>query len=264
MQDLIITIIQSELYWHNPEANLGMFEEKIWSIGEKTDMIVLPEMFNTGFTMDSQAMAEPMNGRTYRWMKQQAAQTGAVILGSIIVNEKGKYYNRLLWMRPDGSCDYYDKKHLFRMGKEHETFTAGTKRMIQIIKDWKICPMTCYDLRFPVWSMNKFNASDESLDYDVLIYVANWPEKRINAWDSLISARAIENYAYVVGVNRVGKDGTGATYNGHSIVVNPKGRRLFFSEDKEVIRTLSFDFEKIKEFRAKFPAYLDNDEFDLK
>lgn len=264
MQDLIITLIQSDLYWHNTEANLGMFEEKIWSIGEQTDMIILPEMFNSGFTMDVQKMAEPMNGRTYRWMKQQAAQTGAVIVGSVIISEKNQYFNRLLWMKPDGTCDFYDKKHLFRMVKEHETFTAGNTRLIQKIKDWKICPLTCYDLRFPVWSMNSFNHQTQSLDYDVLIYIANWPEARINAWDTLITARAIENYSYVVGVNRVGKDGTGTTYNGHSIVVNPKGRRLFFSEDKEAIRTLSFDFEKIKEFRGKFPAYLDNDHFEIK
>ena len=264
MQDLVVTVIQSDIYWHNIEANLGNFEEKIWTIGEKTDLIVLPEMFTTGFTMQVEDMAEPMNSKTFRWMKQQAAQTEAVIIGSYIVRESNHYYNRLVWMEPDGNYDVYDKRHLFRMAKEDQKYSAGSKLMIKNLKGWKICPLICFDLRFPVWSRNKYNTETGELLYDILIYIANWPETRINAWDALLHARAIENLAYVIGVNRIGKDGNDAKYNGHSAAINPKGRKLFFNEDKEVIRTVSLDYEKIQDFRKKFPVYLDADQYELK
>ena len=263
MKDLLVTVIQSDLYWHNIEANLGNFEEKIWSIGEKTDLIILPEMFNTGFTMQVEDMAEPMNSKTFRWMKQQAAQTEAVMIGSFIIKENKKYFNRLIWMEPDGNYDFYDKKHLFRMAKEDKKYSPGNKLLIKELKGWKICPLICFDLRFPVWSRNRYDHNTGELLYDILIYIANWPESRINAWDALLQARAIENLAYVVGVNRIGKDGNEARYNGHSTAINPKGRRLFFNEDKEVIRTVSLDYEKIRDFRKKFPVYLDADHFKL-
>ncbi|MGK7396275.1 MAG: amidohydrolase [Candidatus Cyclobacteriaceae bacterium M3_2C_046] len=263
MQNLIVTTIQSDLYWHNIEANLGMFEEKIWSIGETTDLIILPEMFNTGFTMDAESFAEPINSRTFRWMKQQAAQTGSVVMGSYIVRETDQLFNRLIWMEPSGNYDFYDKRHLFSMAKEHHKFSRGNALLIKNLKGWNICPLICYDLRFPVWSRNRYLAEKNELLYDLLIYIANWPESRINAWDILLQARAVENLSYVIGVNRVGKDGKDVKYNGHSAVINPKGRKIFINEDKEVIRTVSLDFEKIQHFRRKFPAHLDADPFSL-
>jgi len=261
--DLIVTLIQSELYWHNIDANLGMFEEKIWSIGEKTNLIVLPEMFTTGFTMEAAQFAEPMNGKTFRWMKQQAAQTGAVIIGSYIVREDGAYYNRLIWMEPDGSYSWYDKRHLFRMANEHHTYSPGNRRIIKTINGWNICPLICYDLRFPVWSRNSWLTKQNRLAYDVLIYVANWPEKRINAWDILLQARAVENQCYLIGLNRIGRDGNDASYNGHSAVINPKGWKALSLDDKEAIRTISLDLGKLQEFRKKFPAYFDSDSFNI-
>jgi omega-amidase len=260
-QDLIITLIQSELYWQNTDANLGMFEEKIWSIGEKTHLIILPEMFTTGFTMDAAQFAEHMNGKTFKWMKQQAEQTGAVIAGSYIVRENDAYYNRLVWMEPNGSYAWYDKRHLFRMVGEHNHYRAGNSLLVRNLNGWKVCPLTCYDLRFPVWSRNRWDNDKKSLAYDLLIYVANWPEKRINAWDILLQARAVENLCYTVGVNRTGKDGKDTLYNGHSAVINPKGRKMLYTDEKEAIKTLSLDYEKLQAFRHKFPAYLDADEF---
>jgi omega-amidase len=262
-QDLIITLIQSELYWHNIDANLGMFEEKIWSIGEKTHLIILPEMFTTGFTMEAAQFAEHINGKTFKWMKQQAAQTGAVITGSYIVHDRGSYYNRLVWMNPDGTYNSYDKRHLFRMVGEQNLYSGGTSLLITELKGWKICPLICYDLRFPVWSRNKLDRTNNCLTYDLLLYVANWPEKRINVWDTLLQARAIENLCYSVGVNRTGKDGNGALYNGHSAVVNPKGRKMLATDNKEAIRTISLDYKKLQDFRKKFPAYMDADNFEI-
>lgn len=262
-QDLLVTLIQSELYWHNIEANLGMFEEKIWTIGEETHLIVLPEMFNTGFTMAVDQFAEPMNGRTFKWMKQQAAQTEAVVLGSYIVRDQGRYYNRLIWMEPDGAYAWYDKRHLFRMGGEHNSYSAGSSLLVKKLRGWKVCPLVCYDLRFPGWSRNRYDADKQELLYDVLIYVANWPETRINAWDTLLQARALENLCYTVGVNRIGKDGADVKYNGHSVVVNPKGRKMFSPEEKELIRTVSLDGDRLTRFRQKFPAYLDADDYEI-
>jgi omega-amidase len=260
-QDLIITLIQSELYWHNIDANLGMFEEKIWSIGEKTHLIVLPEMFTTGFTMDPAQFSEHMNGKTFKWMKQQAEQTGAVVTGSYIVRDNASYYNRLVWMEPDGTYAYYDKRHLFRMVGEHTQYGGGNSLLVRNIHGWNVCPLICYDLRFPVWSRNKWDENKKSLTYDLLIYIANWPEKRINAWDILLQARAVENFCYTVGVNRTGKDGNDTLYNGHSAVINPKGRKMLSTDEKETIRTISLDYEKLQAFRKKFPAYLDADVF---
>ena len=221
MQDLSVTLIQADLHWQNPTANLAMLEEKIWEIVDKTDLIILPEMFTTGFTMEAPAYAEPMNFTTMKWMKQQAAQTGAVVTGSCIIKEKGHYFNRLLWVEPNGEVDTYDKRHLFRMAKEDETFTMGQTRIVKEWKGWRICPLICYDLRFPVWSRNE--QLEDGMDYDLLLYVANWPAARISAWDTLLQARAIENLSYVVGVNRVGEDENGKTYNGHSLIVDQKG-----------------------------------------
>lgn len=263
MQDFKITIIQSDIHWEDITANLAMFEEKIWQIGESTDIIVLPEMFTTGFTMMAGRLAEQMNLRTFKWMKQMADQTGALILGSFIASVHDRYYNRLLWMEPGGNFKTYDKRHLFRMAEEHQIYTAGESLLIGHWKGWRICPLVCYDLRFPVWSRNKWNAALKRPTYDLAVYVANWPKVRINAWDTLLKARAIENLSYVVGVNRVGLDGKGIEYNGLSTIVNPKGEPVFAVEGMEAIKTVEISGNSLQAYRDKFPAFLDADDFSV-
>lgn len=260
---LSITLIQSGLHWHNTSANLAMFEEKLWQINTQTDLIILPEMFNTGFTMDIKGLAEPMNSKTFRWMKQQAAQARAVVAGSFIVRDRQEYYNRLLWMEPDGTYAVYDKRHLFRMAGEHHTFAAGSARLVREIRGWKICPMVCYDLRFPVWSRNRWMEDDQSLEYDLLVFIANWPAARVNAWKLLLQARAVENLCFVAGVNRVGTDGNKIAYNGNSMVADPKGVPLWENEGEETIKTITLSMEELRGYRQKFPAYLDADGFSL-
>lgn len=254
---LHITLIQANLYWHDPVANRAMLEERIFSLPDPTDLIVLPEMFTTGFTMDAQAVAEPMNLTTFRWMKQMAAQTGAVVTGSYVVKENGHFFNRLVWMQPDGQFDTYDKRHLFRMAGEDGVYTAGTNRIVKEWKGWRICPLICYDLRFPVWSRN------QSLDYDLLLYVANWPAARRNPWNILLQARAIENLSYVVGVNRVGQDHNGHPYTGDSAVIDFKGDVLFRHSDTEVVHQQTLSLDELQTFRTKFPANLDADGFTI-
>jgi omega-amidase len=257
--EIKISLIQSHLHWENPDANRAMFEEKIWSIGEKTDIIVLPEMFTTGFSLDVRRLAEPTGLHTFRWMKQMAQQTGAVITGSYMVSEGEKFYNRLLWAQPDGNVYQYDKRHLFRMADEHLAYQSGEKQLVVNWKGWNFCPLICYDLRFPIWSRNSAD-----LKYDCLIYVANWPKARSLPWSALLKARAIENWSYCVGVNRVGEDGNQLAYSGDSAVISPKGETLFEQKDEEIIRTLSLNYSELQEYRQKFPAYLDADAFELK
>jgi len=259
---LRVTLIQSELYWHNIDANLAMFEEKIWQIGEETDLIILPEMFNTGFTREAEQLAEPMNSKTFRWMRQQAMQTKAVVTGSYIVKENGHFFNRLIWMEPGGNYDFYDKRHLFRMSNEHHTFSAGHALLIKKLKGWLICPLVCYDLRFPVWSRNRM-VHENTLKYDLLVYVANWPAARSAVWYTLLQARAIENLSYVIGVNRIGTDGNDIAYDGKSAVIDPKGNALFYKEEDNAIHTTSLDYENLAAYRKKFPAQLDADSFTL-
>lgn len=263
MQDLKITIIQSDLHWEDIDANLAMFEEKIWQIGESTDVIVLPEMFSTGFTMNAPKLAEMMNMRTFRWMKQMAGQTGALVMGSFIANVHDRFYNRLLWMEPEGTFKTYDKRHLFRMANEHHVYTPGESLLIGHWKGWRICPLVCYDLRFPVWSRNRWNPSLKKASYDVMVYVANWPRVRVNAWEALLKARAIENLSYVVGVNRVGIDGNGIEYNGQSSIIGPKGDAVFTVEGMEAVRTTTISANSLQSYRDKFPAFLDADDFSI-
>lgn len=263
MQDLKITLIQSDVHWEDIEANLAMFEEKIWQIGATTDVIVLPEMFTTGFTMAAPRLAEHMNMRTTKWMRQMADQTGALILGSFITTVHERYYNRLLWMEPGGNMKMYDKRHLFRMADEHKTYSQGESLLISTWKGWRICPLICYDLRFPVWSRNRWDASAKKLNYDLMIYVANWPQIRINAWDTLLRARAIENVSYVVGVNRIGIDGNNIEYNGHSSVISPKGEAIFSNEGDDASRTVELNAHSLQAFRDRFPSYIDADEFNI-
>jgi omega-amidase len=262
MQDLKLTIIQSDLHWEDIGANLAMFEEKIWQIGS-TDVIVLPEMFTTGFSMNASKLAEMMNMRTFKWMKQMADQTGALILGSFIANVHDRFYNRLLWMEPGGNFKTYDKRHLFRMAEENQVYTPGESLLIGHWKGWRICPLVCYDLRFPVWSRNRWNASLKKPSYDVLIYVANWPQVRANAWDTLLKARAIENLSYTVGVNRVGIDGTGVEYSGNSAIISPKGEPIFTVDSVEAIKTIELSANSLQAYRDRFPALLDGDDFTI-
>jgi predicted amidohydrolase len=240
-----------------------MLEEQIFSLSEPTDLIVLPEMFTTGFTMDAQAVAEPMNLTTFRWLKQMAAQTRAVVTGSYVVKEKNSYFNRLIWMQPDGQFDSYDKRHLFRMAGEDGIYTAGEQRLIKEWKGWRICPLICYDLRFPVWSRNRTEASTD-FAYDLLLYVANWPAPRRTAWNTLLQARAIENLSYVAGVNRVGEDGNGHVYTGDSALIDFKGDVLFRQTDREAIHQQTLSLDDLRTFREKFPANLDADAFTIR
>jgi omega-amidase len=258
MKNLRIAAIQTELYWEDIIANLANLEEKIALIPDEVDLIILPEMFNTGFTMNVKVVAEPMNFTTFKWMKQMASKTNAVIIGSYIVHEKGHNYNRLIWMEPSGDFDIYDKRHLFRMGNEHEYYAAGKSKIIKNIKGWNICPLRCYDLRFPVWSRNVKN------EYDILIYVANWPKPRAAVWSSLLVARALENQSFVIGVNRVGMDGMGLEYSGDSAIIDFKGNLISQLSTNEGILRAEISKIELSDFREKFPAHLDADEFEIK
>ena len=256
--NLKITVLQSELHWENVDKNLSMFTDKIASITDATDLIVLPEMFTTGFTMDSAKFAETKSGKTIQWMKLQAKNKNAAIVGSIIIAEEGKYYNQLIWANPDGEIWSYNKRHLFRMAGENQYYSAGTERIIVDWKGWKICPLICYDLRFPVWSRNQMPL------YDCLIYIANWPEARKEPWSKLLEARAIENQVYVLGVNRVGVDGKNIPYSGNSVVIDPKGNAISkIPSHQNYIQTIELNRQELDDFREKFPVSIDADDFEI-
>lgn len=259
---LKVTLIQSYLHWENVDKNLSMFVNKINAINYPTDIIVLPEMFNTGFSMDSEKLAERMNGKTVNWMREIAAKTNAVIIGSLIVVEHEEYYNRLIWVEPEGDLHTYDKRHLFRMADEHEHFSSGDDLLVVHYKGWRICPLVCYDLRFPVWSRNVTETGETA--YDCLIYIANWPAARKAPWSKLLEARAIENQCYVVGVNRVGQDGKQIDYNGNSVVINPKGEPISaIAENENCAETQTISLDELNDFRAKFPVGMDADRFEI-
>ncbi|SRR5579862_1252299 len=256
MSSLTISLIQSSLHWEDKTANLSMFEEKIRSIAEKTEIILLPEMFSTGFSMEPARLGENMNGPTVSWMKKMAAEKKAVLAGSIIAEEEGKYFNRLVWALPTGETGWYDKRHLFAFAGEDKCYKAGKKRFIASVNGWKINVLVCYDLRFPVWARQS-GSGDE---YDLLICVANWPERRIHAWKTLLVARAIENQCFVAGLNRVGSDGNQIEYNGDSMIVDPLGQVLYQSEREEVY-TFTLHKQKLTEVRERFPFLRDADHF---
>lgn len=260
MDDLKISLVQAELYWEQHDANLAMFEEMIWNI-EDPDLIVLPEMFTTGFSMNAESLAEPVGGKTFKWMRQMAKQKKSAIVGSYIVKDGSDHFNRLYFVYPDGSSEQYDKKHLFALAGEDEPYTAGTKRLILDYKGWKICPLICYDLRFPAWARSQ-KSENRLYEYDLLLYVANWPGARINAWDTLLKARAIENLCYSVGVNRVGVDGVSKEYPGHSAIYSYLGEELNFSSTSEVITT-HLSANDLLTYREKFPFQEDADVFRL-
>ena len=257
MSTLSITGIQTKLYWEDKKANLQMFEEKILSISKPTEVVVLPEMFSTGFSMRPEKLAETMEGETLRWMKRMASAKAIVMTGSVIIEENNQYFNRLVWMLPNGDVGYYDKRHLFAYADEDQHYSAGSKRLIASVNGWKINLLVCYDLRFPVWSRQ------DQARYDVLIYVANWPDRRIRAWRTLLQARAIENQCYVVGVNRVGEDGNGIHYSGESMVVDPAGETLYQNKDEEDIFTVALDSSDLETIRRKFPFWKDADKFNI-
>lgn len=256
MQDLKIVLLQSELHWEQPEANLAMFEEKLWQLEKGQDIIVLPEMFTTGFTMNTK-LWEHKNGKTVNWMKQQAVQFNAVVTGSLIIKDENNYYNRLVWADPSGELKFYDKRHLFRMADEDKYFSEGKERLIVEYKGWKILPQVCYDLRFPVWTRNR------ELEYDLALFVANWPAARSNAWKILLQGRAVENLAFVAGLNRVGQDGKGINYNGASSVINYKGEVMQQVMEEEAVIYETLEAEPLQLFREKFPAWRDADKFGL-
>jgi omega-amidase len=258
MSTLTLTTIQTNLQWENKAENLQSLKEKINSIGEKTEIIVLPEMFSTGFTIQPQLFAETMEGETIQWMKEIAIANKVVLTGSIIIKEEEYYFNRLIWMLPNGELGYYDKRHLFAYGEENRHYTAGKKRLIASVKGWKINLQICYDLRFPVWARQQSEA-----EYDLLLYVANWPEKRIRAWKTLLCARAMENQCYVVGVNRVGNDGNNIYHSGDSLIIDPSGEVLYHMPDAEDIFTITLEKEKLEEMRKKFPFAKDSDQFTI-
>lgn len=257
MSKLTLSIVQHHIIWENPLANRSILEEKIHDLNKYGDLILLPETFTTGFTSNVEKLAEPMNFTTHKWMKQIAAHTQAFIGGSVIIREDNNVFNRFLLVSPEGETQFYDKKHLFRMSREREVFTPGNERKLMKVKDWTICPLVCYDLRFPVWSRNS------NLAYDLLIYSANWPAPRDFVWNTLLFGRALENQAYVVGINRVGTDGEEITYLGNSQAISAKGNSLFETNSKETIFQVTLDKKELIDFRLKFPVHLDADRFDL-
>jgi len=261
MSTLTITTIQSNLLWEEKATNLRMLEQKIASIQEKTEIVVLPEMFNTGFSMRPEALAETMEGETVEWMKRVSSENGIVLTGSLMIEEAGNYYNRLVWMLPNGQHGHYDKRHLFAFGEEDKHYSRGNKRLIASVKGWKINLQVCYDLRFPVWARQQH--TEAGAEYDLLIYVANWPERRSHAWKTLLCARAIENQCYVVGVNRVGSDGNNVYHSGNSLVIDPLGQVLYHMADEEDVNTITLQKEMLEEVRTKFPFWKDADDFNI-
>ncbi len=255
--ELKVTAIQSNLHWHDIDLNLKSFEEKMCQV-ETSDIIVLPEMFSTGFTMNPSEVAEGMSGKAIRWMKEQASKKNAALLGSLVIKEKGTFFNRAVFVFPDGKVETYDKRHSFSLAGEHEKYTSGNDRTIVTYRGWRICPLICYDLRFPVWS--RFND-----DYDVLIYMANWPKPRILAWDSLLRARAIENMSYCIGVNRVGKDANDYEYNGHTSAFDCLGEQIAMTEEgEEDFFTITLNVVEQNKVRERLNFLNDRDEFTIK
>lgn len=258
MSTVSFTLIQSHLAWEDPGANRRMFEQKIRSI-QSTQVVLLPEMFSTGFSMRPQELAEPMDGPTVEWMKAIAAEKRIILAGSLMIEDQGKYFNRMIWMLPNGQCGYYDKRHLFAYAEEDKHYTAGNERCIASVNGWKVNLLVCYDLRFPVWSRQ--SPRTEGFEYDVLVYVANWPERRNLAWKTLLRARAIENQCYVIGVNRVGSDGKEIVYSGDSAVIGPLGETLYEKSDEEDVFTITLDKDHLNSVREKLPFRADADDF---
>jgi omega-amidase len=261
MSSLTITLIQTNLSWEDKPANLLMLEEKINALEEKTEIIILPEMFTTGFSMRAKDLAETMDGPSVKWMKKVSAEKKVILTGSLIIEENGKYFNRLIWMLPNGQFGQYDKRHCFSLAGEDKYYTPGDTRLIASVKGWKVNLCICYDLRFPVWSRQTKAPDSESPEFDLLIYVANWPDRRVHAWKTLLPARAIENQCYVAGINRVGNDGNDIYHSGYSMVVDPLGEVQQMEPGKEGIRTITLDRNKLDQTRQQIPFWKDADPF---
>lgn len=255
MSELNICIIQPEIAWEDKGKNLDYYEQRLAEENKERELVILPEMFSTGFSMEAVALAETMEGPTVDWMKRMARRYRVVITGSLIISEEGRYCNRLLWVLPNGELGWYDKRHLFGYGGEKARFSAGSKRLIAQLKGFRICLQICYDLRFPVWSRNR------EAEYDLLINVANWPSARIEAWDTLLRARAIENQSYVIGVNRVGRDPLGNHYPGHSQVIDPLGEILWKGGQEALIYEGRISLRTLKAQRRRYPFLDDADRF---
>ncbi len=257
MFDITITLIQANLAWENPEANIEIFTTFIAQLKEKPDIVILPEMFSTGFTMKPESTAETMGGQTVAWLRKTAVREGFHIAGSIAIRDKNRFYNRLVWATPENTIITYDKRHLFRMADEHLVYTAGSSVVTIEAGGWNIRPFICYDLRFPVWCRNVHHA------YDIAIFVANWPAKRAAHWKTLLAARAIENQCYVIGCNRTGFDGNSITYSGDSSVIDYQGRILARHSEGEGMLTVRLSKEELESYREHFPVHMDADEFAL-
>lgn len=251
-----VTLIQTELFWEDIEANMNHFSTLINEVNELTDIIILPEMFATGFTMNAEKYFEIMDGKIVNWMKEKSIEKNAAICGSLIIKESNKYYNRFVFVCPDGAIFTYDKKHLFRMGEEHNQFSSGTQQIIIDYKGFKILPTVCYDIRFPVWLRRT-----KKINYDMMIVVANWPERRAEHWKTLLQARAIENQSYVIGVNRIGNDGNGIYHAGDSSVINAKGEIIFQQTHQSFAKTVNINLDELTTWRNTFPVIEDADSF---
>ncbi|RYF95520.1 MAG: nitrilase family protein [Chitinophagaceae bacterium] len=272
MSKLNVSIIQANLSWENKEANLSMFESRIRGAAGRKEVVILPEMFSTGFSMNPAKLAETMDGPTLQWMRNISAEQKIILTGSLIIEENGAYYNRLIWMLPNGQFGYYDKRHLFAYAGEDKHYHGGNKRLIASVKGWKINLQICYDLRFPVWarqsdsSLDQVNISpgertNRNVEYDMLVYVANWPERRNHAWKTLLQARAIENQCYVIAVNRVGNDGNDIYHSGDSMIVDPLGEVLYTKAHEEDLFTIQLDKNHLDELRNRLPFLNDADDF---
>ena len=275
MQPLNVALIQTSTHWHNPEANRALFEAQFEQLPSHTDLVVLPEMFSTGFSMASEQIAETMQGSTVLWLTEQAQLRDMVICGSLVIVEDGSFYNRFVWVTPTGDITTYDKRHLFRMAGEHEYYASGGRKIVVELKGWRICPMVCYDLRFPAWFRNQMRTTSAespvstampengALEYDVLICVANWPAARSAAWRTLLGARAIENQCYVLAVNIVGTDGNGVIYSGESSIIDPAGEVLLHNSGDTQVLQHQLEFSSVETLRNQFPVWQDADPFEL-
>ena len=253
MRDLKVTLVQSELIWHDIDANLTMFTDRLARSDDATDLIVLPEMFSTGFSMDAAPHAETMDGKAVAWLRAMASRKGADITGSLMIRDGERYHNRLIWCRPDGEIFTYDKKHLFAFAGEDKIYTAGERHLTLTLHGWRIRPFVCYDLRFPIWCRNLHGL------YDVALFTANWPARRSAHWRTLLRARAIENQAFVIGVNRVGTDGNGLAYCGDSALIDPGGERLVEIRDEVLCQTCTLKRKILEDYRKQFPFLRDAD-----
>ena len=262
MADLHVTLIQSDISWEDSLKNLGHFGKLIDAIPAPTDLIVLPEMFNTGFSINPRKCAESLDGPAITFLKEKSSAINCMIMASVLIGEEGSYFNRLICMQPDGYYHQYDKRHLFRLSNENKIIKGGTEKIIVNWKGWNILPLVCYDLRFPVWSRNTWN--EGLYEYDILLYVANWPGSRSSVWKSLLTARAIENQCYVVGVNRIGKDGHGTSHKGNSMINDPYGTILSAAEEeKPAIIQYQLSHQRLREYRETYPFAADWDQFTI-